>query len=399
MKVDDIINNLLNNKDFLDAASLLSSKQWKELSVSNKVKTFNEMSKIVTHSFGIKKMYVKYFPITEKIDYIKDKRSNIYLDDNNICIRSFDYNQYNLLSDILYYVIRAFQQDLCSTSLAEKFDENYVKYTNKIYEKHKFGLIKAYNYEDDYIAYQFALIERKRIVEKIMFRIINNNYDGRSCFEEEKFMASNDVGFSQNVYHYGKKLLNESIVKRKKEISSIDSFKEKFNNCDFKNISSFEKEILYCYIYPDFYKNIDRDLVISVYDEIVARLYCDRISVKSFGKNVIVNGNSYSKTDFLNNPFNIVVNECLNDMDKVLRNDKKFLCSKAVQNKGITNAIIGYKKKWLQKVVEEVDSALIISNFGYIKYQPLSRLMNTENIDRLIEENTINNNPFKGRGV
>ena len=98
------------------------------------------------------------------------------------------------------------------------------------------------------------------------------------------------------------------------------------------------------------------------------------------------------------NLLNILLYECLNNLDNDLREDTSLLDENILRSKGIEEAIKDYKKKWLYSVVRTIDNANDEDMFSAFKYQSLYRLINKEVMESVINKTTKNSLPLKKRG-
>ena len=162
--------------------------------------------------------------------------------------------------------------------------------------------------------------------------------------------------------------------------------KKKVERLGKGNLKELKDEDLMFMVYPSVIKNSPKNAVVNAFNEIVRRTYGYDLNIRVNKKELMVGNNSYPLKS-INNLLNIVIFECLNDMNMKL--------SMGGLNK---ENILESKKKWLFSLIVNLDKSIDEEDFGALKFQSVYRLLNKEKIKEFLEKTDGNYFPLK-RGV
>lgn len=389
MNVESIVEDLLNMPKMSKCLDLLKTNNWKKLDVSKKKKVFETINKCFCEYLGLKNngIVVREDPLKKEIfgenaDYHALEMS---MYDDEIIINDINNNQYTILYEY-FYNIRLIMQDIIlsdeeTTNMSKDFfgwkkDKDFIAFGDIN--------IEAFNYDGNFIAKcqnteLDAIKFSEVIIEKIMSRnSIENGYD------EESFLSNCDVFVSDELINIGKKFdraIKNTYFFYKDRLRTVNEIINKAS----ENVSKLSNEYIYMFIYPDIACNVNPELLVKVYNQLSNIIYGDFIDIKLNRNKILVKDVQYTIKEFANRGFNILVYEILKDMDNEMRKDEKFFNSELVKNVGLETAIIEKKKKYLFKVISEIDSRLMGFEFGIINYLPLKYLLNIKNLDNIIK--------------
>ncbi len=374
-----LLNELYNDPKISFYFSLLKTSKWRELKKNEKMKFF-----IKFHSYLCDKLELYKDVLIIDNEHLEDKASNdtkssnvSYDNGGMIYIQDVFYNQYLTLYEYFYVIMQKYQKRECVKS--EDNDEN-VKEWKKNLKSFSFGDAKIdYLLSDDenYGRYQSINDDALKFAREMVFKIVKTNFDYADSYDEQYFMSNPYVLVNNRVINEGKTLVSMVELDKMDEEQKLKFISGKVKNL-LDNIENVKDEELFLAIYPSVSSEIDNAYLVDIYNEILNRIYEGNLVIKTNRNGVRIGNNSYNNKKFSENHFNIVIRECLNDLDSNLKKDEDFLNSELVKEKGLEEAIYNYKKKWFYKTILYIDRKLMDFDFSLIKYQPLYRLVNKE---------------------
>lgn len=403
MKKDYAVIDILSNPRLFVLFDYLKTSNWRKLSYQSKKNFYDKVNRAVSIALNIERLDLTIGDgeINENSFLSDSDYSNVFIDAyGGLTINDVNYNQYLTLFEYFIKVrihllqLSYFESYNCFFS-AEK-QENIVKN----FEHVDLGGIHLRMDKDDgeeHEEFQFINKEAREFAQTILFEIIKRNFDCADGYDEEKFMADYNVLSSVIVEELGENHINDHILKMKYEMHKIKQMKAKLEAIEKCNIKDVNDKDLYFIVYPSIIENSDRTTIIKGFNEIIRRIYKDDMKIKWIKDDLVINDNCYP-TKEINNLFNIVLYECLNDMDKDLRNDKSILEDNNFSEEELEKYIADYKKKWLFSVVRLIDSNTNKEEFGVLKYQSMFRLLSKNKINSIISKTNGNYFPLKKGG-
>lgn len=379
MDTEAVINEFLHYDKIPFYIGLLKSEKWNNLTRHEKEKVFLKINDAFCEFLDIDDIHISFGDDIIGISEIEDNYRNIIIDQKNeFLIRDINYNQYITLYEYFYRVREEIQNLVCFTdkeiNVDEELKEKWKKNMTKIESVSNIE-VDFYIEDGEYLCeFQDVKLDAKDYASKIMLEIVRNNFDYNNSIDEQEFMVNVDAFSDKLLQFIGK----EKILEITNEKNIIKNKIERLNN-DIKtlkqsDLENVKNDILFCAIYPIFSSGFDCKYLVKIYREIINRIYDGNIDIKYSKNKVLINNNVYSSKRFLDNSFNIVLYECLRDMDKELRN-----------NNMSEEDICDFKKKWVYNTCLNIDKILGSRDLEIIKYQPLLKLINKEKI----EENLI----------
>jgi hypothetical protein len=282
-------------------------------------------------------------------------------------------------------------KDFLSAQKKEQLERNY-----KI-EEYGDRILKIMIEEGEaFCDYQFINKDAKEFAQTILFEIVKRNYDSTDSYDEETFMSNYNIIGNASINERGRAFLDDHDVEIYYMMNKLKIIKEKIEKLDSSDITTIDSKDLFFMVYPNVIKDCDNRLVVKCFNEIMKRIYGNNICITCSKKELRVNDNIYEIED-ISNLFNIVLYECLNDMDLSLRKDREFI--EGLNGESVDNAIKLYKKKWLCAVIFEIDKNNNEEIFGILKYQSVYRLLNKEGLEKIITNTSGNYFPLRKRGV
>jgi len=395
MNVDLLFKDSLDNPYLKNYLSFFKTSVWEKLSSDERVDVYDKINKFFCAALKIQPYTIEYDKYSLQSFRNLDEngyKSNIVRKENKVLMINNVYkNQYCTLYDYFYAVIADLQNKICKSKYYKYLDQDQVNKWKKDLYSVSFGEIKIDSYSKDDFAYSSMDIDARKYCANILVGIIKMNFDYSNAKDEETFMSSIEVLKSDKIMKLEKKEGNKIYkdnVNKQKVLSDIRDRVHSFRNK--VDLGEAKDEDLFLVVYPGVNDCIDLFLLIKIYNEIIKRIYNESISINEVSKDIIINGNKYDYRHFRNNIFNIVLYECLSKMEEDLKTDGKFINSFDVKNKGLNKALIDIKKEWVLGVINRVDNSLSSTDFGVIKYRPLSVLLSQENLDSYLEETTLN---------
>ena len=392
MENDEVFLKIYTKPKIFFFFDYLKSENWCKLSKKEKKKFFVRLNKMICETLKIKKIElivnddgIKKHQLSSDSVY-----KNIIVDGvNRWSINDIEYNQYLTLYEYLLRLRKFILEQTIFEDYDLTLDKKKKSELIKNLERADLGdlLVEIYKEEGDpYEDYQFINKESREFAMSIVSKIIKRNYiDENSSYDEEFFLSNTlnsalieDIGTDSLksdsvVLHYYKYIVNKLSLK-------IARFRE-------SDLSEIPNNDLFFVIYPSIIKNCEVDVVIKAFNEIIHRIYGGNIRITSYSKNIFkIKDNTYLTGD-IDNLLNIVLKECLNDIDANVRTNQNLLDIDIIKNDGLEKAIIKYKKKWLFKVLHTIDSSNLKMEFGPFKQDTLYRLLNKENLDNILTNN------------
>ena len=249
---------------------------------------------------------------------------------------------------------------------------------------------------DEYEEYQFINLEARKFAETILFEIVKNNFDRNDGYDEEYFMSNYNVLIGERVQEIGKTHIDSHVLQTKSNMYNLNKIIKKLERLKQGDLDKVADKDLYFIVYPEIITNSDTNAVIKSFNEIIRRIYGYDMKITWKKSDLVINDHHYSITE-LDNLLNIVLYECLNAIDRDLREDSTVIAEE-VKDKGLEAAIREYKKKWLFSVIATIDNNTDYEEFGVFKYQSAYRLLNKSMISTIINKTSGNYFPLAKRG-
>lgn len=394
MNVDLLFENFLNNPYIKNNITKLKTSVWRTLSDEEKLEVYDCINRcfcsfLNTEFYNIKcedSLYVDYIDIDGEEEYT----NNIASEKNRtLKIKDINYNQYHTLYEYFYKVISDYQRKVVASKKTMIDAKTKAKWKKDL-DVFTFGSITVKTYDDEDIDYSSVVLDAKKYCFNIVMGMVKKNFDYFNSYDEEKFVSCTNLIENKDIVKLGKENARIGCNENLKIRDTLANINERFkylNSLD--DLSSVPDRDIFMVVYPNVSDNIDLLLMIKLYNEILNRIYDGDISLAKDNKKISINNHLYSYSKFRNYGFNIVLYECLNMIEKDLKNNKKFLNSKIVKDKGLKSALIEAKREWVETVVSRIDCSLMFVNFGVLKHQPLQFLFNDKNLSEYLEENTL----------
>jgi len=394
-----VIDEFLSNPRIVFYLTQLKTSNWKKLKENEKKKFFMKFNEalceyldIVSFNICFDENHVDEEEISKSNNY---KNIKIEYNKKKMTINDINYNQYLTLYEYLFRVREEVQNLSIFTNYNKVTDEEKKKVWSKSVDDVRLGEIKVdfYIEEGEYLSeYQDIKLDAREFAENIMFKIVRDNYEVNDSYDEEYFMNCKDILVDELLVSIANEMIADETLDNdymKSVVLKIKKKIDKYYNCDFSALSD---EDLYMAVYPYIYVNIDAKILVKAYQEIIARIYDDSVGIEIHKNKVIINDNVYNEHYFMENPFNIILYECIRKLDSDIRNDSDF-----INNEDIENTIVSVKKKWLYSTLMMIDRKTNYSDLSVFKYQPLYRLVNKENLINNLENTKNGNVPLRKR--
>jgi len=404
MVKDKLIEDILSNEQIQAYFNYLKTCNWRELKENRKRNFFTKFNRLVTNvigGIGPLKVIIGDGEISQDNFIGYKEYQNIFIDnEKRMVINDINYNQYLTLYE---YFFRLRLHVLCLSNIGE-FDAKLSDEVKNSVEKNlryiEYGDINIKLDKDDGEFgedFQFINIEARKFAQNIMFEVVRNNFDYNDGYDEELFMSNHNVLDNKFVMEVGQTHNDDHVVETFYVMHKLEIIKRKVEQLKNSKISMVDDKDLFFMVYPSVIKNSETPVVIKAFNEIIDRIYGSDLKIVSYKKGFKINNNVYSADD-LNNLLNIVLYECLNDMDVYLREDTSFLNSKEIEEKGLEFAITSYKKKWLESVILKIDKSVDPQELIAFKHQTIYRLLNRANLMEAINKTNGSYYPFKKGG-
>jgi len=402
MDVDAVLNKFFSDPKISFYLSLLKTEKWATLKENEKRKFFTRFNAAFCEFLDIKEIVLIFDSIGIKNGELEDNSSynNIIVNDkNNFIINDINYNQYLTLYEYFLRVREEIQKLVCFTDMGDNFNSKLKAMWNKNFDSTEFGniLIDFYIDEEDYLyEYQAVKIDASKYAEKLLLEIVKRNFDieGNS-YDEQYFMRNEDILVNKRIVNIGINLLEENINENevfKRQILNIKDKVDMLINC---NLNEVDDEILTLAIHPKVSDVIGSKKLVKVYKELLSRVYDNDMDIRFSKGKVVINGDPWKLKYFFDNHINIILYECIRDLDYRLRCNEEFLNSSKVRDLGLEEAIISFKKRWLYKTILKLDSMINILDLQTIGDQPLYRLVNKENLYENLKNSVNGKFPIK----
>lgn len=404
MDYELVISEFLSNPRISFYLNQLKTSNWKKMKETEKKKFFTKFNESLCEYLDINSFNI-YFDGNHVNEEDVSKSSNyknikVEYGKKKMTINDINYNQYLTLYEYLFRVREEVQNLSIFTNYNKVNDEEKKKIWIKSTDNVRLGEIKVdfYIEEGEYLSeYQDIKLDAKEFAEKIMFKIVKDNYDVNNSYDEEYFMSNEDILVDELLASIAGEMIDREMLDNdniKNIVNKIKKKIDKYYNCDFSKLSD---EDLYMAVYPYININIDAKILVKAYQEIINRIYDDSINIRIHKNTVIINDNVYNEHYFMENPFNIILYECIRKLDSDLRNDSDFINNEEYMNEGLEKTIISFKKKWLYSTLMMIDRNTNYSDLSVFKYQPLYRLVNKENLIGNLESTKNGNVPLRKR--
>lgn len=390
MKKDNAVIDILSNPKLHFLFEYLKTSNWKKLNESQKEKIYLKINSAVCDALKIDllDLVVGNGEISEDSGLTNYDYKNLVIDlDQRPLINDVNYNQYLTLYEYFFRVRMELLQLSYIGEYSAFFSEEKAAKIAKNFENEQLGGVSLKVDKDDleeYEDYQFINKEAREFAEAIMFKVVRDNYDFNDGYDEEKFMSNYNVLVSDRVNEIGEIYLNDHIVDMNKYIYKLRSIKSKLNRLAEGDLSSVDNGDLLFIVYPSIIHNSETVVVLNSFNEIIRRIYKEDFKITWNNDSIVINKHSYSIKD-IDNLFNIVLYECLNDMNVTLRNELN------------EKELINYKKKWLLSVVRLIDASVPKEDFGVFKYHSIYRLLNKEKLNDIVSNTNMNYLPLQKR--
>ena len=386
MKKDKVVVDILSSAKLYDFFRYLRTSVWKNMRLNNKRNYFLKLNDLVCKELKIDKIEMN---ISE--DGLSDNNflgnymyKNVVVIDDVLTINNIEYNQYLTLYEYLCRVRMHLHDKAFFGEYEGVFSEEKMEKISKVFRSVNFGGISLQIGKDEghpYEDYQYTNKEAREFATTILFEIIRRNYEENDCYDEEFFMSNCNILDNSFVEDAGETYLDNSTFYDAYNMYLLEKFKAMVNRMNKKNVSSIEDKDLFFIVYPSIIKNCDTQCIINGFNEIIKRIYSEDIKIVWDNKGLVVNNNVYSIND-IENLLNIVLYECLNDIDKSFRENSELLNKTG----DIEKEIFLYKKRWLYSVVCKIDGSNGEIDFGMLNYQSVYRLLNKNGINDILNK-------------
>lgn len=398
MRNDSVVIKIMSDPKLVALFQYLKTSNWRKLDEKKRVNFYNKFNRYLCEIVNIDRFELDINDAFIGRSSYKDEDSyqNVIGDcDGGLLINDVNYNQYLTIREYLIYLRLSLLYSYYNGEYDLNFDDEKKEKIFKNFRNVRYGgvYLSADKEEGEtYSFYQFIYKEAREFADAILFNIARYNYDVSDGYDEEEFMSNNTVLDNEFLDKAGEEFIGGYLDNILKEIRKVEVIKEKAYNLKTADLSLVEDKDLFFMVYPEIIKNSDRDLVVKCFNEIIRRIYSDDIEIVCDAKNLIINGNVYpcSKID---NLLNIILYECLNGLDRQLKDNKNLGSNKDV----LEDDIIVYKKKWLLSVVYRIDKANMGLEFGVFNYQSVYRLLNKDKLNDIICMTSGNHFPFAKR--
>lgn len=379
MDYEVLLSELYNDPKISFYFSLLKTSKWRELKKNEKVKFFTKF-----HNYLSDKLDLYKDALLVDSEHIENNNTNngqtnnvSYKDPGIIYIQDIFYNQYLTLYEYFCIVMQKYQKRECFMNKKENIS---IEEWKKNLKSFSFGDAEInYLLSDDENCWKYQTINNDALsfARKMVFDIVKRNFSYDDSYDEQYFMSNPYVLVNEEVIRDGKNIVDLLELDKMNEEQKLKVIDKKVVDM-LDNIEGASDEDLFLAIYPSVSCAIDNADLVDIYNEILNRIYEGNLCIKTNRNGVKIGNNIYNYRKFCDNHFNIVIRECLSDLDEKLRNDKEFISNELVNEVGLEKAIINYKKNWFYKTILYIDRKLLNVDFSIIKYQPLYRLVNKE---------------------
>ena len=392
MENDKTLRKLLDDYKVRKFTDYMKTSNWKKLKPNQRKNFFLRFNRLLAQVLDINEidLSVRDKEINSDNFMEEERYYNVVLGGEDcLVINDVDYNQYLTLYEYLYRV-RLHLLELSFLDYYDAdFDEEKETEIAKNYRLAEFGDVYVSIMKEDghpYEDFQYINIEAREFARTFLFEIIKSNYNECDSYDEELFLSNYEILDNQLVIDAGKgyydSYLNDAVYR----FTKLEEMKKKVERLGKGNLKELKDEDLMFMVYPSVIKNSPKNAVVNAFNEIVRRTYGYDLNIRVNKKELMVGNNSYPLKS-INNLLNIVIFECLNDMNMKL--------SMGGLNK---ENILESKKKWLFSLIVNLDKSIDEEDFGALKFQSVYRLLNKEKIKEFLEKTDGNYFPLK-RGV
>lgn len=402
MKKDEVVVKILSNPKLFSFFQYLKTENWNNLKTNRKENFYNRLNAMVSEilKIDVVDLYIDDSGINQCNFFDASLYKNTFVDgDGTLVINDINYNQYLTVYEYFFRL----RQHLLELSFSGTYKLDLSEGERKALEKNykfvthgdvslKMMLEEGHPYED----YQFINKNAREFAQAILFEIVKRNYDSENGHDEEVFMSNYRILDNETVMSMGESHYDDHCTDTISNMHQLSLIIKKIENLKGNNLSNIKDADLFFMVYPSVIKNSKSEVVISAFNEIIRRIYGDEIKIKQVKREILINESSYSMKE-LPNLLNIVLYECLNDLDDALREDPSMLDGEIVRTKGLDLAIKEYKKNWLYSVIYTIDKSTNEEILSAFKYQSLRRLINKEAMENAINKTNKDSLPLKKR--
>lgn len=402
MKKDSAVIDILSNPQLFTLFNALKTSNWRKLSEKNKKVFFEKLNRAVCISLKTPKLslVVGDADLNEDNFLSTSDYANVIVDnDGDLIVNDVNYNQYLTVFEYLMKLRIHLLQLSYTGEYNGYFDDEKKNQISRNFEHADLGGVHLNIDKEDgqeYEEYQFINLEARKFAETILFEIVKNNFDASDCYDEEYFMSNYNVLIGEKVEEIGKTHIDSHVLHTKQMMYNLNKIIKKLDRLDQGELSKVSDKDLYFIVYPEIIADSDTNVVIKSFNEIINRIYGYNMKISWKKSDLVINNNHYSITE-IENLLNIVLYECLNALDKDLREDSTVI-EKEIKEKGLDEAIREYKKKWLFSVIATIDSSTDYQEFGVFKHQSAYRLLNKSMVSSIINKTSGNYFPLSKRG-
>jgi hypothetical protein len=403
MKTDRVLVDILSNPRLFFLFECLKTENWKKIPNNQRCNFFLKVNKLIGQTLKIPSINIVFLDGgLSQSNFFDLTYKNVFVNaENDLCINDIEYNQYLTLYEYFYRLrMYILEMDYFDEYDAHLRDEIKIE-IEKNYKSSDYGDI-SFNYEmedgEPYEDYLYINKAAREFAQTILFEIVRRNYDAEAGYDEEFFMSNCNIMDNELISDIGENNLLEHNAVIYNKIYRLERLKSKIENILNNDTINIADKDLFFIVYPLVIKNSDPLIIIKGFNEIIRRIYGGDMRIVWEQRGFSINNNLYTTAN-IENLFNIVLYECLNDMDVSLRNNPCVLDQEEVKEKGLNNAIISYKKNWLFSVIRKVDASNNPEDFPFFDYQSLYRLLNKENLEKILLSSNGNSFPFRKRRV
>ena len=396
-----VIDEFLNKPIVNEIINKFRTNEWAKLNEEERYKVYDSLNEQLCAFFNMKKINLELSKDGIKQKDINDDSSyhNITIKDLKLWINDVNYNQYLTLHEYIVKVREKFQHLVCYSGYGKNFDRKLKKrwLDNFKYFEYKNSFIDYKIEDDEYLfEYQPYKVDSLDYAERLVVEIVKKNYNKDNSYDEQYFMNHGEIMVSSVIKKAGTHLYEEILMSQKSLENLINNLKKRIKNVENStDLSEIKNEDLFLFIYPDFSKDLSAKTLVKIYNEIIARISPCDLNVSCSYNKIIINNNQYKLDYFSKNHFNLILYECMREIEHQLRNDDSFRKSEVVLKEGLDSAINGYKNKWIKDVIRIVDTSIDWSKLEGVNYQPLYRLLNKENLSNNLKDSMNGRIPYK----
>lgn len=384
-----LLNEMYNDPKISTYLGLFKTSKWRNLKKNEKIKVYTKLHEYLCSKYSLYKdiLVVDDEHMNDNIKKDQKIYNVVNMEDGTLYIQDIFYNQYLTLFEYFYVVMQKYQKMACETKQLLFPKKKMWKESLKEY---KFGEAEIRYFierNEDYSSYQDINADALKFAREMVFKVVKNNFEYEDSYDEQFFMTNGYVLLNDRLIQDGQDKVYLSKLEKENSEQKMRIIENKMLSV-IEDCSSANDEDLFLAVYPNVISSFNENYrrLIDVYNEIIKRIYKEDLQIKISKNYLKINGTFYKFHKFFDNAFNIIVLECMKHMDTELRNDLSLLDQNVVKRDGVEEAIIDYKKKWFYGVIFHIDKNLLNHDFDVIRYQPLYRLVNKENLKKNIQK-------------